>query len=101
MLEIKAKQSKIEQNSAAHQPLRLAQDQREAVIPIKAAFTQFEVINAIYDSKILSEVKLTAGARLVLISLARHYNPSNDEFFHRIAVSPAIRAFPKNPLKEQ
>lgn len=55
--------------------------QNSQIVPIKAGFTQFEVINAIYDSKILSEVKLTAGARLVLISLARHYNPSNDEFF--------------------
>lgn len=61
--------------------LSLAQEQKTSVVPIKAGFTQFEVINAIYDSKLLSEVKLTAGARLVLISLARHYNPSNDEFF--------------------
>ncbi len=61
--------------------LKIIEQQKNAVIPIKAGFTQFEVINAIYDSKIFSEVKLTAGARLVLISLARHYNPSKDEFF--------------------
>lgn len=61
--------------------LKLAEAQNPQVVPIKAGFTQFEVINAIYDSKILSSIKLTAGARLVLISLARHYNPSNDEFF--------------------
>ncbi len=61
--------------------LSIATEQKPTVVPIKAGFTQFEVINAIYDSKILAEVKLTAGARLVLISLARHYNPSNDEFF--------------------
>lgn len=67
-----------EKNNGA---ITLAEAQNPQVVPIKAGFTQFEVINAIYDSKILSEVKLTAGARLVLISLARHYNPSNDEFF--------------------
>jgi len=61
--------------------ISIAKSPKSTIVPIKAGFTQFEVINAIYDSKILSEVKLTAGARLVLISLARHYNPSNDEFF--------------------
>lgn len=68
-------------STKSHVELKLAESQKNAVIPIKAGFTQFEVINAIYDSKIFSEVKLTAGARLVLISLARHYNPSKDEFF--------------------
>lgn len=68
-------------NTSEEKHLQLAQPQNSSVVAIKAGFTQFEVINAIYDSKILSEVKLTAGARLVLISLARHYNPSNDEFF--------------------
>ena len=43
--------------------------------------TQFEVINAIYDSKLFSKIKLTAGARLVLISLARHYNPLRQDSF--------------------
>ena len=75
------KEAQSTQNPSSKGVLRVAQDPREAVIPIKAGFTQFEVINAIYDSKLLSAVKLTAGARLVLISLARHYNPSNDEFF--------------------
>ena len=68
-------------NTQNAERLHVVQDTKQSVVPIKAGFTQFEVINAIYDSKILSEVKLTAGARLVLISLARHYNPSNDEFF--------------------
>ena len=85
MREIYAQQvttnKKEAQNQANQGKLRVAQNPQETIIPIKAGFTQFEVINAIYDSKILSSVKLTAGARLVLISLARHYNPSNDEFF--------------------
>ena len=43
--------------------------------------TQFEVINALYDSKIFSRLKLTAGAKLVLIALARHFNPAKEDFF--------------------
>ena len=73
---------KNSKNLNQNQPnVKVVSQQSGQIVPIKAGFTQFDVINAIYDSKILSEVKLTAGARLVLISLARHYNPSKDEFF--------------------
>lgn len=51
------------------------------VIAINSPMTQFELINAIYDSKILTLHKLTASSRLVLLALARHYNPANDDFF--------------------
>lgn len=58
-----------------------AVETEQAPVAIGYTKTQFEVINALYDSKIFSKIKLTAGARLVLIALARHYNPANEDAF--------------------
>lgn len=43
--------------------------------------SQFELWKAIYDSRILSTAKLTQSAKLVLIGIARHYNPSNEDCY--------------------
>lgn len=43
--------------------------------------SQFELWKAIYDSKLLATVKLTQTSKLVLISIARHYNPENEDCY--------------------
>lgn len=43
--------------------------------------TQFDLSNAIYDSKLLARVKLTPGTRLILLAMARYYNPNKPDFY--------------------
>ena len=42
--------------------------------------SQFEMFNAIYDSKVLAQ-KLTPTTKLVLLGIARHYNPAKQDCF--------------------
>lgn len=42
--------------------------------------SQYEMFNAIYDSKVLAQ-KLTPTTKLVLLGIARHYNPAKQDCF--------------------
>lgn len=46
-----------------------------------SSVSQYELVNAIYDSRILSSTKLTPSAKLVLIGIARHYNPAKQDCY--------------------
>ena len=46
-----------------------------------AKISQFELINAVYKSKLFQKVELKPTAKLVLYALIHHYNPMNEDMF--------------------
>ena len=51
------------------------------IIQFRQKITQFELTKAIYESKLFSEVKLTATSKLFLWALCTHFNPNNEDMF--------------------
>lgn len=45
------------------------------------ALSQFTISKNVYNSGILSQIKLTMSAKLVLIALTNHYNPEKPDIF--------------------
>ena len=45
------------------------------------SISQFELINLIYKSKLMTKVALKPTAKLVLYALVHHYNPVNEDMF--------------------
>lgn len=49
--------------------------------PMQTGLSQFELCKALYQSGVLSQVKLSPSSKLVLIGLANHFNPNKNDMF--------------------